>query len=94
MELFHYIKQRSWTTVAGYLLFVGMMATGYYYNVTFVQLGLVDLGQRLLGMDEQQVAVEMALLALITCIVALGMGLLSLRLRWASWWASSLLACS
>jgi hypothetical protein len=44
MELFHYIKQRSWTTVAGYLLFVGMMATGYYYNVTFVQLGLVDLG--------------------------------------------------
>lgn len=82
MELFHYVKERGRTTAAGYLLFVGMMATGYYYNVTFVQLGLVDLGQRLLGMDEQQVAVEMALLALLTCVVALGVGLLSLRLHW------------
>jgi hypothetical protein len=27
-------------------LFVGMMATGYFYNITFVQLGLVDLGAR------------------------------------------------
>jgi hypothetical protein len=25
--------------LAGYLLFIGMMAMGYFYNVTFVQLG-------------------------------------------------------
>jgi hypothetical protein len=36
----------AWTSVLGCLLFVGMMATGYFYNITFVQLGLVDLGAR------------------------------------------------
>ena len=36
----------------GFLLFVGMMAAGYYYNLTFVQLGLDDFGTRWLGLSE------------------------------------------
>jgi MFS family permease len=82
MEAVRLLRTRRWTPLGGYLLFIGMMATGYYYNVTFVQLGLVDLGARLLGMDEQQVATNMALLALLTCLVALGMGLLMTRRTW------------
>ena len=46
MELSRYVRARNWPVVAGYLLFTGMMAVGYFYNVTFVQLGLKDLGER------------------------------------------------
>ena len=36
------------------------MSAGYYYNLTFVQLGLVDLGTRRVGMTGGQVSVVMA----------------------------------
>jgi hypothetical protein len=50
----------------GFTLFVGMMAAGYYYNLTFVQLGLEDFGTRWLGLSEAAVARDMALLAIYT----------------------------
>lgn len=74
MLLFEYLKRCAWPTIAGYTLFIGMMATGYYYNVTFVQLGLEDLGTRVIGMSDRQVAMNMALLALVACIIALVTG--------------------
>lgn len=74
MELVRFVQARNWPVVAGYLLFVGMMALGYLYNVTFIQLGLPDLGVRILGMSRTAVAVQMALLALVTCAVALFTG--------------------
>jgi hypothetical protein len=40
MELWQYVRHREWTAVLGYGLFVAMMAVGYFYNLTFVQLGL------------------------------------------------------
>ena len=83
MELSRYIKQHAWATVFGYGLFIGMMATGYYYNITFVQLGLVDLGTRLIGMSEPAVARSMALLALLTCAVALLTGWQMQRRGWS-----------
>ena len=61
-------------SLAGTLLFVGMMALGYYYNVTFVQIGLTDLGRRRLGMPADEVAGAMAVLALVTSLVALATG--------------------
>jgi MFS family permease len=51
-----------------------MMAAGYYYNLTFVQLGLEDFGTRWLGLSEASVARDMALLALLTCGIALIFG--------------------
>lgn len=74
MAFVQFIRARNWPVLFGYLLFIGMMATGYYYNVTFIQLGLTDLGTRVIGMSEQQVATYMACLALITCAVALLVG--------------------
>jgi MFS family permease len=68
------IQQRHPIPIFGYMLFIGMMAVGYYYNLTFVQLGLVDLGERNLGLSPTQTARDMALLALITCLVALAFG--------------------
>lgn len=76
------LRQRRWVTLLGYLLFTGMMAVGYYYNVTFVQLGLVDLGVRRIGMTPQDVAAHMAVLALLTCILAVAVGAL---MRWRAW---------
>ncbi|MGD8621588.1 MAG: hypothetical protein PVH60_06540, partial [Anaerolineales bacterium] len=74
MVLLTLIQQRRWISVAGYPLFIGMMAVGYYYNITLVQLGLVDLGQRVLGMSQASVANHMAGFALLTCMVAIGYG--------------------
>jgi hypothetical protein len=51
-----------------------MMVIGYYNNLTFIQLGLYDLGTQRLEMDRTQVASNMAYQILITCITALGVG--------------------
>lgn len=83
MALFGYVRDRRWVVVFGYILFIGMMATGYYYNLTFVQLGLVDLGTRLVKLSEGEVAIDMALLAIVTSVVALGFGLLMQRRDWS-----------
>jgi len=63
------------TRPAGTLLFVGMMALGYYYNVTFVQIGLTDLGRTRLGLPPDAVGTVMAVLALVTSLVGVVVGL-------------------
>ena len=61
-------------TTAGIAVFVAFMAAGYAYNVTFVQLGVTDLGRRLVGLDDAQVAGAMAMLAIVTAAVAVAVG--------------------
>lgn len=78
-----YLKTRQGVTLVGYGLFIGMMAVGYAYNVTFIQLGLIDLGQRVLELNRAQIADHMALLAIITCITALLVGSWMARFAWA-----------
>lgn len=51
MRSLEYVRNGEWSTDLGYLLFVVLMAAGYYYNITFVQVGLIDLGTRLVGMS-------------------------------------------
>jgi MFS family permease len=77
------MRLRNWPVVFGFLFFVGMMATGYYYNLTFVQFGLLDLGTRLVGMPESEVALSIAALALITSLVAILFGLYMQRRGWS-----------
>lgn len=74
MTFWVFLRERRWPTVFGYLLFIGMMAVGYFYNVTFIQLGLTDLCRRILGMSEQRTAHSMALLALLSLLIALAFG--------------------
>jgi hypothetical protein len=69
-------KRADWPPLIGSTLFVGMMATGYFYNITFVQLGLVDLGTRLVELEEVAMAAIVAVFALATCAVALLVGCL------------------
>jgi len=59
---------------AGIAVFVAFMSAGYAYNVTFVQLGVTDLGRRLVGLGDAQVAGAMALLAVVTAAVAVAVG--------------------
>lgn len=84
MRLPEYLRDRQWSTVFGYLLFVALMVAGYYYNLTFVQLGLIDLGTRLVGMSEMAVSAWMAGLALCTLIVAVGTGVTMDRRGWST----------
>ncbi len=74
----------KWPCYFGYLFFIGMMSVGYYYNLTFVQLGLVDLGERLVGMSRAEVAGAMTMLALLTCFVALGFGFWMSAREWGT----------
>ena len=60
--------------MVGYGLYVAFMAAGYYYNVTFVQLGLLDLGTRHVGLSRTGVSWWMAGLALLTVVVAIATG--------------------
>jgi len=72
--MFKMLISRNFPALFGYFLFIGMMASGYYYNLTFVQLGLEDFGTRLLGLSASVVARDMALLALLTCVTAIAFG--------------------
>ncbi len=64
----------NFTQLFGQFFFIGMMAAGYFYNVTFIQLGLTDLGRRVVGLDPQRVAEGMGLLALLALVIALALG--------------------
>ncbi len=84
MDLICYLRARNWPAAAGYGLFIGMMAVGYFYNVTFIQLGLVDLGMRGLAMSRAAVAAHMAVLALVTAVTALITGWGMQRSGWST----------
>jgi MFS family permease len=84
MDLLRYGRAGNWPVLFGYALFTGMMAVGYFYNVTFIQLGLKDLGERVLALPATSVAQQMALLALLTCVTALLFGLTMQRRRWGT----------
>jgi MFS family permease len=74
MRLTGYVRRRQWDVLAGYALFVSVLAGGYYYNLTFVQLGLIDLGTGAVGLSEFGVSVWMAVLALVAFGVAVVAG--------------------
>lgn len=72
------------TAAFGYLVYIGVLSGGYYYNLTFVQLGLIDLGTRRVGMGGEQVSVVMAGFALGAFIMALLTGRAMDRWGWSS----------
>jgi MFS family permease len=84
VKLLAYVREGQWPVVAGYGLFVALMVAGYYYNITFVQLGLIDLGTRLVGMSETVVSMWMAALALVTLVVAVVTGVTMDRRGWST----------
>jgi MFS family permease len=77
------LRARDWPTVAGYGLFVAVLAAGYYYNLTFVQLGLVDLGTRVLALSRTRVSAAMAVLAVSAFLAAVAVGTAMDRRGWS-----------
>jgi hypothetical protein len=51
--------------IAGYAFCIALLTAGDYYNLTFVQLDLIDVGTSRLGMSGRSVSLIMALLALV-----------------------------
>lgn len=84
MKLFEFASNRQWTPIAGYVIYIATLTAGYYYNLTFVQLGLTDLGTREIGMPPEEVSVVMAVLALLTLIVAILSGIVMDRQGWST----------
>jgi MFS family permease len=76
------LKSLDWPKLSGYFLFAGMLSAGYYYNLTFVQLGLEDFGRRWLALSPRSIAADMALFALLTCLAALAGGYWMQRHGW------------
>ena len=83
LKLFEYVRDGAWPTVAGYGLFIALLTAGYYYNITFVQLGLLDLGTRHVGMARTEVSTWMAVLAVVTFGVAVLVGYTMDRRNWS-----------
>jgi MFS family permease len=83
MQALRLLRGGQWAALFGYAFFIGMMAVGYYYNLTFVQFGLFDLGTRLIGMTHQQVAIYMAFLALLTSVTAILVGWGMMKRGWS-----------
>lgn len=83
MTFFAALRASRWSAAFGFVLIVGMLATGCYYNVTFVQLGLVHLGSERIGMGEAAVALNMAALALFTATIAVSVGFVMARRGWS-----------
>lgn len=68
----------------GVAAYVGLLAAGYYYNLTFVQLGLVDLGTVRVGASAGEVSLLMGGFALGALAVAVATGLVLDRRGWSS----------
>lgn len=69
---------------AGYVFYIAVLSAGYYYNLTFVQLGIIDVGTRLVGMSAGEVSRVMAGLAISALIVAVVTGVMMDRRGWSS----------
>lgn len=83
MQVTKYVKSGQWSTLFGYFLFVSFLAAGYYYNLTFVQLGLIDLGTRIVGLTRFEVSIGMGGLALVAFLTAIGAGTALDRYGWS-----------
>ena len=81
-DMLDVLKTRNWPRLFGAALFISIMACCYYYNLTFVQIGLEDFGTRLLGLSSKDFARDMALLAVFTCLTALAFGFWMQRQSW------------
>jgi hypothetical protein len=84
VKFVEYLRRGQWSMIVGYALFVSLLAAGYYYNITFVQLGLIDLGTRLVGLSGNAVSAWMGALALITFASAVVAGVLMDRRGWST----------
>ncbi len=74
----------SGVSLVGIAAYVGVLSAGYYYNLTFVQLGLIDLGTRLVGMSASSVSQVMALFAISAFVIAATAGWIMDRRGWSS----------
>lgn len=68
--------------IVRFVTYVSILTAAYYYNVTFIQLGVTGAGEERLGLSMELVAVAMGLLAVTTLVTTLVSGYLMDRFRW------------
>ena len=79
----HRLRDRS-VLIVGYCVYVTLLSAGYYYNLTFVQLGMIDIGVRRVEMSKGAVSAAMAAFALAAFVVAAVSGWVMDRKGWSS----------
>jgi hypothetical protein len=78
------VRTQRLADLFGAALLVGLLAGGYIYNLTLVQLGLPDYGNRVLGLPRADVAWMMAGLAIVTAVIAVAVALVMVQHGWIS----------
>jgi MFS family permease len=63
-------------------VYVAILTGAYYYNVSFIQIGLTEVGLERLGLSMESVGAAMGLLAIATLLVTLVSGRLMDRFGW------------
>jgi len=71
-------------TTIGFVVYVAILTAAYYYSLTFVQLGLTEIGAERLGLSMELVAAAMGLLAVATLTTTLVSGRLMDRFGWGT----------
>lgn len=71
-------------TTIGFVVYVAILTAAYYYSLTFVQLGLTEIGAERLGLSMELVAAAMGVLAVATLTTALVSGRLMDRFGWGT----------
>jgi len=70
--------------VARFGAYVSILTAAYYYNISFIQLGVTGAGEDRLGLSIELVAVAMGLLAVTTLVTTLVSGYLMDRFGWGN----------
>lgn len=84
MKLGTFVRTGQWAPVAGYALYVVSLTAGYYYVLSFIQLGLTDLALRRAGLSPTAVAVSMGVFGLFTTASAVITGVVLDRRGWGT----------
>jgi MFS family permease len=72
------------STTLGFVVYVAILTAAYYYSLTFVQLGLTEIGAERVGLSRELVAAAMGVLAVTTLTTTLVSGRLMDRLGWGT----------
>lgn len=84
MQLTAFVRARQWHPLLGYLLYIVSLTAGYYYTLSFVQLGLTDLALRRLDLSPTAVAVTLGGFAVFTAGTAICTGVVMDRRGWGT----------
>lgn len=72
----------TFSRILGVLFLISILSFGYYFSITFVQLGIEEYLRAVLHLDGRATAYSMALLAVVTSVVSVSFGYFMYKSRY------------